>query len=183
MNGSPAICSENRVHRAHSTQRSRSSNTCDEMLIGFGKVRLTPWKRDSGWPPDIAWFCSGHSPPLSHTGQSSGWLISSSSSTPFCALSASGEVCWVRTTMSSATVMVHDAIGLRWPSTSTRHCRHAPTGCNNGWSQNRGICIPASSAARISKVPFGTVTLVSSMVRFTISTGVAVVPASAVCVI
>ena len=29
MNGSPAIWSENRVHRAHSTQRSRSSSTCD----------------------------------------------------------------------------------------------------------------------------------------------------------
>ena len=36
MNGSPAICSEKRVHRAHSTQRSRSSSTCEEMLIGLG---------------------------------------------------------------------------------------------------------------------------------------------------
>ena len=27
MNGSPAICCENRVQRAHSTQRSRSSST------------------------------------------------------------------------------------------------------------------------------------------------------------
>ena len=42
MNGSPAICSEKRVQRAQSTQRSRSSSTWAEMLIGLGKVRLTP---------------------------------------------------------------------------------------------------------------------------------------------
>ena len=41
MNGSPAIWSEKRVQRAHSTQRSRSSSTWVEMLIGLGKVRLT----------------------------------------------------------------------------------------------------------------------------------------------
>ena len=93
MNGSPAICSEKRVQRAHSTQRSRSSSTCAEMLIGLGKVRLTPpdtANRDSPRPLDIAWFCSGHSPPLSQTGQSSGWLISRNSMIPCCALSATG---------------------------------------------------------------------------------------------
>ena len=183
MNGSPAICSENRVHRAHSTQRSRSSSTCDEMLIGLGKVRLTSSNRVSARPLDIAWFCSGHSPPLSHTGQSSGWLISSSSITPCCALSAASEVYWVRTTMSGVTVMVQEAIGLRCPSTSTRHCRQAPTGSSSGWSQNRGIWMPISSAARITKVPLGTLTSTPSMVRFTISTGVAASWVSAVCVI
>ena len=40
MNGSPAICSENRVQRGQSTHRSRSSSTLAEMLIGFGKVAL-----------------------------------------------------------------------------------------------------------------------------------------------
>ena len=184
MNGSPAICSENRVHRAHSTQRSRSSSTSDEMLIGLGKVRLTSSNRVSTLPLDIAWFCSGHSPPLSHTGQSSGWLISRSSITPCCALSADSDVCWVRTTMSGVHVVVHDAMGLRWPSTSTRHCLHAPTGSSSGWSQNRGIWMPMSSAARITKVPLGTLISVPSMTRFTISTGWAsVVPVSAVCVI
>ncbi len=101
------------MHLAHSTQRSRSSSTCDDRLIGLGNVRLTSSNRVSAWPFDIAWFCSGHSPPLSHTGQSSGWLISSSSMTPCCALSAISEVSCVRTTMSGVTVMVHDAIGLR----------------------------------------------------------------------
>ena len=112
MNGSPAIWSENRVHRAHSTQRSRSSSTWEEMLIGLGNVRLTSSNRVSARPLDIAWFCSGHSPPLSQTGQSSGWLISRSSITPCCALSAASEVNWVRTTMSGVTVMVHDAMRL-----------------------------------------------------------------------
>ena len=113
MNGSPAIWLENRVQRAHSTQRSRSSSTCDERLIGLGKVRLTSSNRVSTRPFDMAWFCSGHSPPLSQTGQSSGWLISSSSITPCCALSAASDVCCVRTTMPSVQAMVQLAIGLR----------------------------------------------------------------------
>ncbi len=71
----------------------------------------------------------------------------------------------MRTTMSSVTVMVHEAIGLRWPSTSTRHCRQAPTGSSSGWSQNRGIWMPISSAARITSVPLGTLSWWSSMVR------------------
>ena len=113
MKRSPAIWSEKRVHRAHSTHRSRSSSTCDETAIGFGNVRLTSSNRVSARPLDIAWFCSGHSPPLSHTGQSRGWLISSSSITPCCARSAASDVNWVRTTMSGATVVVHDASGFR----------------------------------------------------------------------
>ncbi len=95
--------------------------------------------------------------------------MSSSSITPCCALSAAWEVNCVRTTMSGVTVMVQDAIGLRWPSTSTRHCRHAPTGSSRGWSQNRGIWTPTSSAARITNVPFGTLTRLSSMVSVTSS--------------
>ena len=47
MNGSPAICSEKRVQRAHSTQRSRSSSTWLDRLIGLGKVRLMSEKRVS----------------------------------------------------------------------------------------------------------------------------------------
>ncbi len=83
------------------------------MLIGLANVRLTSVKRESARPLDIAWFCSGHSPPLSHIGQSSGWLMSSSSITPCWALSAASDVSWVRTTMSSVATVVHDAIGLR----------------------------------------------------------------------
>ena len=75
MNLSPAISSENRVQRWQSTHRSRSSSTWVEIGSGFGYSRLCSWNRESVRPVDIAWFCSGHSPPLSHIGQSSGWLM------------------------------------------------------------------------------------------------------------
>ena len=140
--GSPAIWLEKRVQRAHSTHLSRSSSTCSEIGTGLANVRFAPSNRESAEPADMAWFCSGHSPPLSQTGQSSGWLMSSSSITPRCAFSATGEESCVLTTMPSVHVMVQDAIGLRWPSTSTMHWRHAPTGSSSGWSQKRGISMP-----------------------------------------
>src|SRR3954470_18405603 len=176
MNGSPAICSEKRVQRAHSTQRSRSSSTWAEMLIGLGKVRLMPplaAKRDSPRPLLIAWFCSGHSPPLSQTGESSGWLTRRNSMIPCCALSATSLVTWVLTTMPSATGIVHEACGLGIgrplpaSGTSTRHCRQAPTGSRSGWSQKRGICTPTCSAARMISVPAGTLTWTPSIVSVT----------------
>ena len=37
---------------------------------------------------------------------------------------------------------MQEAGGLGCPSTSTRHCRQAPTGSSSGWSQNRGIWMP-----------------------------------------
>ena len=113
MKGSPAIWSEKRVHRAQEMQRSRSSSTWVDSAIGLGNVRFGTSKRDSPRPLDIAWFCSGHSPPLSQTGQSSGWLMSSSSMTPCWASSATSDVSWVRTTMPSVTVVVQEASGLQ----------------------------------------------------------------------
>ena len=70
--------------------------------------------------------CSGHSPPLSQTGQSSGWLISRNSTTASCA-SFTRAVC-VCTTIPSFTAMEQPVWSLGMPSTSTRHMRHAPTG-------------------------------------------------------
>src|SRR5665647_955490 len=146
------------------------------MLTGLGEVRLTSSKRLVGRPLDMAWFCRGHSPPLSHTGQSSGWLISRNSIWPCWALSATGEVNCDLTCMPSLTAMVQEACGLGMgrsePSgprvaTSTMHWRQAPTGSSSGWSQNRGICTPICSAARITKVPLGTLTASPSMVRLT----------------
>ena len=90
---------------------------------------------------------------------------------PCCALSATGEVTWVLTTMPGAASRVQEACGLGigrpLPASgiSTRHCRQAPTGSSSGWSQNRGISVPISSAARITRVPLGTLTSTSSMVR------------------
>ena len=48
MNGSPAISSANRVHRAHDTQRSRSSRIWARRGSGLGNVRFVPVNRDSG---------------------------------------------------------------------------------------------------------------------------------------
>src|SRR3954447_11837004 len=90
---------------------------------------------------------------------------------PCCAFSATALVSCVLTTMSCDTVLVQAVSGLRCPSTSTMHWRQAPTGSSNGWSQNRGIWMPSSSAARMMSVPLGTATSTSSMVRVTRSSG------------
>ncbi len=132
MKSSPAISSDVRTQRVQEMHRSRSSSTSVEIATGLSNSRLGSRNRDSPWPLDMAWFCSGHSPPLSHIGQSSGWLTSSSSITPRCALSATGEVYCVLTTMPSVQTVVQDARGLRWPSMSTRHCLQAPIGSSSG---------------------------------------------------
>ena len=177
MNASPAISSDVRVHLVQEMHRSRSSSTSVEMATGLAKVRFSSVNRVSPRPLDMAWFCSGHSPPLSHIGQSSGWLMSSSSITPCCALSATAEVSWVCTTMPSEHAVMHEASGLRWPSTSTRHWRQAPIGSSSGWSQNRGIAMPSISAARMIQVPFGTTISNPSMVTVTVSCVVSTVMA------
>ena len=95
---------------------------------------------------------------------------------PFWAFSATGDDTWVLICMPGAHSRVQDACGLGIPrplpmsGTSTRHWRHAPTGSSNGWSQNRGIAMPISSAARMARVPFGTCTSVPSMVTVMVST-------------
>ena len=175
MNLSPAIWSENRVQRWHSTQRSRSSRISVETLIGLTNTRFGSRSRDCDEPLASTWFCSGHSPPLSQIGQSSGWFSSRNSRLERCAFSATGELSWVRTTIPSATVWVQDACGLgigRPPiSTSTRHCRQAPTGSSSGWSQNRGMAVPIRSAVRITSSPLGAMTLTPSMVSRTWPSG------------
>ena len=112
ISGSPATWSANLVQRAHWTQRSRSSSTWVDSAIGLGNFRLAPVNLVSPAPLDIAWFCSGHSPPLSHIGQSSGWLTSSISMMPRWAFSATGEVSWVLITMPSEQVVVQEAGGF-----------------------------------------------------------------------
>src|SRR5918994_1197543 len=168
MNGSPAISLEKRVQRAQSTQRSRSSSTVSEILIGFSKRRLVSTKRVSPGPWARVWSWRGHSPPLSHMGQSSGWLISSSSRLPSWPALATSEVTWVLTSMPSVTVVVQAVSGLRWPATSTRHWRQAPRGASSRWSQKRGTIVPSCSAARITSVPGGTSSSWPSMVIFTV---------------
>src|SRR6201987_778537 len=167
MKSSPAISSDVRTHRVQEMHRSRSSSTSVEIATGLANSRLSSRNRLSPRPLDIAWFFSGDSPPLAHIGQSSGWLISSSSITPCCALSATADVSCVLTTIPSVQTVVHEASGLRWPSISTRHCRQAPIESSSGWSQNRGIWMPRVSAARMISVPFGTLITNPSMVTVT----------------
>jgi len=131
--------------------------------------------REVAEPLASTWFCSGHSPPLSQIGQSNGWLSSRNSRFERCACSATGEVSWVLTTMPSVMVWVQAACGLgigRPPiSTSTRHCRQAPTGSSSGWSQNRGMAMPIRSAVRITSSPFGAIVLMPSIVSRTWPSG------------
>ena len=87
----------------------------------------------------MVWSWSGHSPPLSHTGQSSGWLRSRNSSTPSWAFLAGSES--VYATIPSLTGCMQDGtINLpRGVSISTRHMRHIPTGFMRGCQQKRGM--------------------------------------------
>ena len=81
----------------------------------------------------MVWSCRGHSPPLSHTGQSSGWLINRNSSTPSWALVVTSEV--VSTFMPGvhSIMQLGSSAGPRPVSISTMHMRHMPTGSRRGW--------------------------------------------------
>ena len=67
-------------------QRSRSIAISGESSSGLTKWRLGSMKREMPPPQPNVMSCSGHSPPLSQTGQSSGWLISRNSTTACCAV-------------------------------------------------------------------------------------------------
>ena len=74
---------------------------------------------------------------------------------------------WVRTTMSLATGVVHDAGSPLRPSTSTRQMRHDPKLSSMSDAQSLGTWMPASIAARMIEVPSATCTLRPSMVSVT----------------
>ncbi len=107
-------------------QRSRSIATSGDSSSGFVKWRFGSMKRDRPGPQPKAMSCSGHSPPLSQTGQSSGWLTSRNSTTASCALFTRSDV--VVTTMPSFTGVEQAVCSFGMPSISTRHMRQAPTG-------------------------------------------------------
>ena len=60
-------------------QRSRSIAMSGDSASGLTKWRLGSMKRERPGPQPNVMSCSGHSPPLSQTGQSSGWLMSRNS--------------------------------------------------------------------------------------------------------
>ena len=107
-------------------QRSRSRAIVGEIGIGFSKVRFGNVFRVTGGPQRNVRSWSGHSPPLSQIGQSSGWLTRMNSSVEFCPSAATCEVWAVRTVIPSVAVRVQPAWSFGMPSTSTRHMRQAP---------------------------------------------------------
>ena len=68
--------------------------------------------------------CSSHSPPASHTGQSSGWLPSNISTIDFRACRSSSLS--VVTIIPSLITVVQAVCSFGIFSTFTRHMRHAP---------------------------------------------------------
>ena len=137
MNLSPAIWSENRVQRWHSTQRSRSSRISVEIgdRLGEHPLRVVqPGVRrpvGQGLVLQRALAALVADRAVQRVVEQQELQVATR-----CAFSATGEVSWVWTTMPSATVWVQAACGLgigRPPiSTSTRHCRQAPTGSSSG---------------------------------------------------
>ena len=109
-------------------QRSRSSAISGETGIGLSKVIFGNVIRVEPGPYRNVRSCSGHSPPLSQTGQSSGWLTRMNSSVPRWPEAARSDVAAVRTTIPSWATSVQPAWSFGSPSTSTRHMRHAPIG-------------------------------------------------------
>src|SRR5437764_13880677 len=84
----PLISRVNRTRRVHMMQRSVNSVIVLESCGLFGGVFFTSTIRDSDRPYLYEKSCSLHSPALSHTGQSSGWLMSRPSSVSACAFLA-----------------------------------------------------------------------------------------------
>src|SRR5918992_763690 len=101
-------------------QRSRSSEIAGEIGMGFSSVRFGNVIRVSPGPQRKVKSCSGHSPPLSQTGQSRGWLTRMNSSVAFWPSAAGALVRAVFTTIPSCAVSVHPACSFGIPSTSTR---------------------------------------------------------------
>ena len=82
-------------------------------------------------PNEYEKSCSGHSPPLSQTGQSSGWLTSRNSNTLARAASTSGEL--VTTTMPSVHVVEHAVCSFAIFSILTMQTRQDPSTPRPGW--------------------------------------------------
>src|SRR5919107_1814525 len=103
-------------------QRSRSIAISGDSASGLTKWRLGSMNRDRPPPQPNELSCSGHSPPLPHTGQSSGWLTSRNSTTAFWACFTRSEV--VVTTIPSRTRLLHVLLELGAEVLQHRGHRH-----------------------------------------------------------
>ena len=158
MSGSPEISAAKRVQRTHWMQRSRSSSTRSEIGIGFAKWRFSSMYRDSRGPNARVRSWSGHSPPRSQTGQSSGWFTSRNSRIPSCTFLQRLSRLGLDRPCRRSPGVAHTIWSPRRPSTSTRHMRHMPTGFMRSCQRNRGMSVPCSWAALIGSSPFGACT-------------------------
>ncbi len=109
-------------------QRSRSSEIVGEIGIGLSNVRLGKCIRVEPGPKRKVRSWSGHSPPLSQSGQSSGWFRRMNSRIACWPSAACALVAAERSAIPSCAVSVHAAWSFGIPSTSHRHIRQAPTG-------------------------------------------------------
>ncbi len=89
--------------------RSRSSEIVGEIGIGFSNVRFGKCMRVFDGPQRNVRSWSGHSPPLSQSGQSSGWFRRMNSSTAFWPSAAFALVCALRSSIPSCAVSVQAA--------------------------------------------------------------------------
>ena len=154
ITASSAISSWKRTQRPHWMQRSRSRYISSPNGRCLKKCFFSSYrKRLLPEPYSMVRFCSGHSPPLSQTGQSNGCDVSRNSMISLRALTTSSVK--PRTSIPSETMIVQavSSLGANWttrlPSSlrlnspvsrficgrpiSTRHIRHIPTGSILGW--------------------------------------------------
>ena len=154
MNGSPAICcGEAGCSAGTSTQRSAVEQH-------LGGDRRSAWRtvrfvldeaRLGAARMLIAWFCSGHSPPLSQIGQSSGWLISSSSMHALLRLLGHRRTCAAcappcrRPPCIVAAGLTAGAPGATVLDLDRGTGGTRLTGSSRGWSQNARACAPRAA--------------------------------------
>ena len=120
----------NRTHRVHRMHRLRLSisvgpKSTSALTPSPSNVRRGNSIRLSPGPNEYEKSCSGHSPPLSHTGQSSGWLTRRNSNTPARACTTSGEA--VDTTMPSVQTVEHAVCSFAIFSILTMQTRQDPS--------------------------------------------------------
>ncbi len=122
------------MQRVQFTHRSRSSRTCEEIAIGLGEGPFDTLEAGIAAAVGHRLVLQRAFPPALVAHRAVQRMVDEQQfhHPPCWALSATGDVNWVRTIMPSVTVVVHEASGLRWPSTSTRHWRHAPAGSRRG---------------------------------------------------
>ncbi len=133
---SSSISRMNRTHRVQRMQRLRLSisvgpKSTSAFTPSPSNVRRGNSIRLSLLPNEYEKSWSGHSPPLSQTGQSSGWLTSRNSKTPARAWTTSGAS--VDTTIPSPQVVEQAVWSLAIFSILTRQTRQEPSMLMPGW--------------------------------------------------